>query len=69
MAQSSDPLNQLYPFLHAESKDPERERAALLESIQQKAAHSLSIKEKFFAENASALAVTQVILPSSFSTQ
>lgn len=52
---SGDELESLYPFLHGGSKDPAAEEAALLDSIRQKASHSLREKERFFADNAAAL--------------
>jgi len=48
-------LADLYPFLHNKSKDPGSEQAALLESIKQKSAHSVQVKQQFFAENSQAL--------------
>ena len=48
-------LESLYPFLHQRGKDPERETAALLESVRQKAAHSVTVKQAFFAAHAEAL--------------
>jgi D-sedoheptulose 7-phosphate isomerase len=53
--QVNDPLQQLYPFLHGGKKDAASENAVLLESVQQKAQHSLDIKQQFFADNAQAL--------------
>ena len=41
----------LYPFLHGEKKDSKAENVALLESVKQKAAHSVSVKQHFFADN------------------
>lgn len=43
--------NFLYPFLHGERQDVSRMDVALLESVKQKAQHSIDVKEKFFAEN------------------
>ncbi|MGV6817367.1 MAG: D-sedoheptulose-7-phosphate isomerase [Thiotrichales bacterium] len=48
-------LSDLYPFLHSKPKDPEQETAALLQSIQRKAADSVTAKEQFFADNAAVL--------------
>lgn len=48
----TDSANFLYPFLHGERQDAARMDEALLESIKQKSADSVSVKEKFFAENA-----------------
>lgn len=47
----ADSTNFLYPFLHGERQDVSRMNEALLESVRQKAQHSVSVKEKFFAEN------------------
>ena len=44
-------IKALYPFLHGEKKDSATENAALLESVQQKAAHSVSVKQQFFTDN------------------
>lgn len=48
-------LQALYPFLHGDKKDPESENTALLESVKQKAQHSLEVKQQFFQQNAQAL--------------
>ena len=56
--QGSNPLQQLYPFLHGEKKDTVSENAALLESIQQKSQHSLDMKQQFFSQNAQLLIET-----------
>ncbi|HBO12291.1 MAG TPA: phosphoheptose isomerase [Halieaceae bacterium] len=48
-------LESLYPFLHGKARDGAREREALLESIRQKAAHSVDEKRRFFAANDSGL--------------
>jgi len=55
MSDTPDPLQSLYPFLHGQTKDPASEQAALLESVRQKAAHSVSVKQQFFAEQGEAL--------------
>ena len=52
---AGDELRSLYPFLHGGEKDQASEQAALLDSVRQKAAHSLQEKERFFATNAEAL--------------
>lgn len=52
---SDDELRSLYPFLHGGAKSPASEQAALLESIRQKAQHSIREKERFFADNGMAL--------------
>jgi len=51
----NDPLDGLYPFLSGGRKDADEEHRALLESVRQKAAHSLEVKARFFAEQAEAL--------------
>lgn len=53
---------QLYPFLHGEAKDPALENAALLESIKQKAASSVSIKLQFFEDHAQDLVDTAEVI-------
>ena len=50
-----DRLESLYPFLYAKGKDPARENAALLESVQQKSRHGIDVKQAFFDANAQAL--------------
>ncbi|MCB1925268.1 MAG: SIS domain-containing protein [Gammaproteobacteria bacterium] len=52
---SDDELRSLYPFLHGGAKNPVSEQQALLESVYQKAQHSIQEKERFFAANAEAL--------------
>jgi len=49
---NEEALRGLYPFLHGEAKDPEREHAALLESIRAKAADSVRVKQEFFSRHA-----------------
>lgn len=44
--------NFLYPFLHGERQDAERLDEGLLESVRQKAEHSVSVKQHFFETNA-----------------
>lgn len=51
----SDKLSSLYPFLHGETRDARSAQAALLESVRQKARHSLDEKTRFFAANEHAL--------------
>jgi D-sedoheptulose 7-phosphate isomerase len=48
----SDPLAELYPFLHGTQQDPAAMRAALLESVHHKADDSVAVKRRFFAEHA-----------------
>ena len=50
-----DELESLYPFLHGGHKDPAKENAALLESVRQKAGHSVDVKQTFFEDNAQAV--------------
>ena len=45
-------LKALYPFLQAARRTPTSENAALLESVAQKARHSVDIKREFFETNA-----------------
>lgn len=45
-------LKELYPFLHGGHQDAGRVNDALLESVAQKAEHSVSVKQRFFADNA-----------------
>jgi D-sedoheptulose 7-phosphate isomerase len=52
MAEDQDALRGLYPFLHGGHKDAARETAGLLESVRQKAGHSVEVKRSFFEENA-----------------
>ncbi|HFD13236.1 MAG TPA: SIS domain-containing protein [Crenotrichaceae bacterium] len=52
MSDTDRQLQQLYPFLHGGVKETATEQVALLESVQQKAAHSVEVKQEFFAENA-----------------
>jgi D-sedoheptulose 7-phosphate isomerase len=58
MDKKTEQLKQLYPFLHQQQKDSADEQAALLESIKQKAGHSVSVKQQFFSDNAEALIET-----------
>ena len=55
MSESEDRLKSLYPFLHAQEKDTESENDALLESVRQKAQHSIDAKQAFFDANAQTL--------------
>ncbi len=55
-------LRELYPFLSGEPQDEAAMRAALLESIRQKAADSVTAKQRFFEANGEAvLAAAQAI--------
>ena len=55
MSDTESHLRSLYPFLHAQPKDVESENDALLESVRQKAVHSIDTKQAFFDANAQAL--------------
>lgn len=55
MPDSGSPIQSLYPFLHGGEKDATRERANLLTSIERKAAHSVEVKQQFFADHAEGL--------------
>ena len=48
-------LESLYPFLHGKRKDAAGENAALLESVRQKALHSIDVKQGFFDANGQAV--------------
>lgn len=48
----SEQLRELYPFLHGDEQEAGALDAALLESVKQKAAHSVEVKQRFFADNA-----------------
>lgn len=48
-------LRELYPFLHGDRQEESRVDRALLESVQQKASHSVQVKQQFFAENGPAV--------------
>lgn len=48
-------LSALYPFLHNKDKDPVQDKKGLLESIKQKSAESITVKQHFFAANAESL--------------
>ncbi len=52
---NDDALAGLYPFLSGKRQDADKMQAALLESIRQKAAESIAIKQRFFDENAQAI--------------
>ena len=52
----TDPaLAGLYPFLAGKRQDADQMQAALMESVRQKAAESVAVKGRFFAENAAAI--------------
>lgn len=48
-------LRELYPFLHGERRQENAIDDTLLESLRQKAAHSVQVKEQFFADNGPAV--------------
>jgi D-sedoheptulose 7-phosphate isomerase len=52
MAEHDANLEALYPFLHGGHKDAARDNAALIESVRQKANHSVEVKRAFFEANA-----------------
>lgn len=54
MTQES-PLRELYPFLHGDRQDAAAVDAALLDSLRQKAAHGVQVKERFFADKGPAI--------------
>ena len=59
---SDEALQALYPFLHGGRQDAQALAATLLESVRQKAAHSIDTKRQFFEENgARVVAVAQAI--------
>ncbi len=65
MSQAPDPLHELYPFHYGGSKDAASDTAGLLESVRQKAAQSVEVEARFFADHgdevlASARAMAQV---------
>lgn len=55
MNETTPPLQELYPFLHGQEKDSRKEASALLESVQQKARESVTVKEQFFTHNSQQL--------------
>jgi D-sedoheptulose 7-phosphate isomerase len=58
MVEKQDELQALYPFLRGGRKEPAKETAGLLESVRQKAAHSVEVKRAFFEQNAQAVVDT-----------
>lgn len=48
----------LYPFLSGQRQDAEQMQVALLESVRQKVAESVAVKQRFFAENSAAIIAT-----------
>ncbi|MDJ0951077.1 MAG: SIS domain-containing protein [Alphaproteobacteria bacterium] len=55
MTGNKSALEALYPFLHGRRQDDEAVEAGLMESLRQKADHSVEVKRGFFAENAEAV--------------
>ena len=55
MSQAPIQLRELYPFLHGDKQDAGAIDAALLESLRQKATHSVEVKREFFATNGAAV--------------
>jgi len=55
MTDKPSPLSNLYPFLHGQRQTPAELNAALLESVAQKAAHSVAVKQAFFEQHAQAV--------------
>ena len=55
MAESDDFMSGFYPFLEGGKQDPEALNPALLDSVRHKASESISVKERFFRDNAEEL--------------
>jgi len=55
MSDTKANLESLYPFLHGKRKDVASENIALLESVKQKALHSVNVKQDFFDANGQVL--------------
>lgn len=51
MPKDNDHLRDLYPFLHENKQDAKVVQNGLLESVRQKSANSIFVKEQFFTEN------------------
>lgn len=69
MTEMNEQLQSLYPFLNDRRKDPDKDQAALLESVLQKSRDSVEVKRAFFETNgarlvAAARAVADVYLRS-----
>jgi D-sedoheptulose 7-phosphate isomerase len=52
---TSDALENLYPFLYGRKQDDEAVAAGLIESLRQKADHSVEVKRRFFEANGEAV--------------
>lgn len=50
-----NPLRGLYPFLHGDRRNTDVVESALLESVREKAAYSVEVKQRFFADNSPAV--------------
>lgn len=55
MSERKEQFEGLYPFLHQKKQDPEALQRSLLESVRQKAEHSVEVKQRFFEENGPAV--------------
>ena len=55
MSRQANHLRELYPFLHGNKQDAAAIDTALLESVRHKAAHSVEVKQQFFADNGQAV--------------
>jgi D-sedoheptulose 7-phosphate isomerase len=64
----TDSLAELYPFLHGRKQDASSMTAALLESVQQKAADGIRVKEQFFAEHGAAVVQAAQAIAQVYST-
>ena len=60
MSENKAQLEALYPFLSGDKKDPQQKNESLLESVRQKAEHSVTVKQTFFQEN------TQLIVDTAY---
>lgn len=55
MVEANDFTSEFYPFVEGGREDPATLDQALLHSVRQKASESISVKERFFRDNAEAL--------------
>ncbi|MDJ0942232.1 MAG: SIS domain-containing protein [Kiloniellales bacterium] len=62
-------LESLYPFLHGRKQDQAAVRAGLLESLRQKAEHSVETKRRFFDDNAESLVAVARAVATVYSKQ
>jgi len=60
MSENKAQLEALYPFLSGDKKEPQKKNESLLESVRQKAEHSVTVKQTFFQEN------TQLIVDTAY---